>query len=230
MVRFHAILRRFWNSGVESQFPLEQAPEEELGRAQNEQGMLGEHERGLLLKAYELERLDDIQSASTMLALLAPTLGLLSLIGFALVNADSLPAWLLALVPLPPLPFMAYGALYAHLAQVRGALIDRYERELRNNFDVTAGGLRVPSGHQVLGRIWTTTFGRLVVAISALSLFAVYVAVLVVSFRDARKAEPALAYFGLVFASCATGLIIALYIVALWPERALRRHAADLVR
>ena len=121
MAHFHTTLRRFWMVGIGSQFPIEQAPEEELGRAQNEQGMLGEHERALLLKAYELERLDDIQAASTMLSLLAPTLGLLSLMGFALINADSLPAWLLALVPLAPLPFIAFGALYAHLAQVRGA-------------------------------------------------------------------------------------------------------------
>lgn len=195
---------------------------------EDDQSALSPSDRELLLKAYELERLDDIQAASTFLTLLAPIIGLLSLIGFALINAVSLPKWLIALVPLAPLPFAAYAALYTHLAQVRGLMLDHYECELRRHSGVIVAGLRVPFGHRVLGRIWVSAYARVVIAISALALGAMYVAIVVVAFRDARYDEPYLAYFGVVFASIATVVIVALFVIALRPEREFRRRALDV--
>ena len=182
----------------------------------------------MLLKAYEMERLDDLQMASAFLALLAPTLGLLSLMGFALINAASIPKWLIALVPVTPLPFIAFGAMYAQLATVRGLLIDGYERTLRAASTVVAGGLSIPSGHQVLGRVWNGLYSRVVIGISSIALGSLYVAAIVVSFRDARAEEPVLAWFGLVFSSVCTLVLCSIYALALWPERTLRKYSADL--
>ena len=47
-----------------------------------------------LLQAYAAERTDDAQSVSTMFGLLATAVGLLSVIGFALIHANGLCRWL----------------------------------------------------------------------------------------------------------------------------------------
>jgi hypothetical protein len=185
----------------------------------------------VLLKAYELERTDDIQAATTMLTFLTTALGLASLIGFVLLNDSSLPGWVVALSPLPPIPFIAFGALYAHLAQVRGALIDRYEVELRRRFPgLEADRLPVPSGHSILGHIWVTAFGRTVVFLSAIVFLALYIGVIIESFRVAHNTEPTLALCSLAASIVATAITVLLFIVALFPMRVVDRELARLTR
>jgi hypothetical protein len=61
----------------------------------------------VLLKSYELERLDDIQAASTLLGFVTVSIGLMSLLGFALVNVyerelrNSYPTLSAGHVPIP---------------------------------------------------------------------------------------------------------------------------------
>lgn len=190
--------------------------------------LTAEEEFEVLLKAYELERLDDVQMASSFIGLLAPTLGLLSLMGFALVNAESIPKWLVALVPIAPLPFIAFGAMYAHLATVRGLLLDGYERALRGSSAVIAGGLVVPSGHHILGRVWNGLYSRIVIGTSTAALGSLYVAAIVVAFNDSRHDQPAIAWFGLTFSVACVVVLCVIYVLALWPERTLRRYSVDL--
>jgi uncharacterized membrane protein (DUF485 family) len=186
-------------------------------------------ELDVLLKAYELERSDDIQAAASFLTLLTITIALMSLIGFVMVNSESLPGWLVALAPLPPVPLIAFAALYGYLAQIRGRLIDRYESELRRRFpDLKACEVPVPSGHSILGRVWVTRFGRTVIALSAIVLLGLYVGVIVQSFRTAYETEPAFSIVVLVAAIISTGVVVTLFALALFPERLIRNEVKRL--
>src|SRR4051794_21273578 len=105
----------------------------------------------VLLKPYELDRADDSQALSAMYTLLAVTVGLMSLIGFALINAkdDNLPGWVIALSPLAPLPFIAFGAIHSYAATMRGTLIALHEKELRTHYGKTLRGRDLPKGIRV---------------------------------------------------------------------------------
>jgi hypothetical protein len=186
-----------------------------------------------LLNAYAAERTDDAQSVSTMFGLLATAVGLLSLIGFALLHAksDALPAWAIALAPLVPLPFVAYGALLTHLSNVRGQVIDLYEHRIRG----LVGGNRgeyvpAPFGHTILNSIWQGTYARTVIAVAFASFFSIYVAVLIESFRYARKTAFDMALASLVGCSAGMMLLIVLFAVALFPQKVINRTMTNLAR
>jgi hypothetical protein len=186
-------------------------------------------ELDVLLKAYELERLDDIQAGASFLTLLTITIALMSLIGFVMVNSASLPGWLVALAPLPPVPLIAFAALHGHLAQIRGQLIDRYESEIRRRLPgLNAHDLPVPAGHSILGRLWVTLFGQTVIALSAVFLLALYVGVIVQSFRMAYQTEPTLSVLVLAMTITATGIVVTLFALSLFPERPIRREIARI--
>jgi hypothetical protein len=190
-----------------------------------------EEELAVVLKAYELERTDDIHSGYAFLTMLTVSIGLISLIGFALINVDDedLPGWMFLLVPFLPLPFAGLAALYVHLAQVRGAILDLYEGELRRRFpELSAGVLRVPSGHTVLGRLWVGAYGRAVLALVAAPLIAMYFAVIVESYRIAHRTEPTWANIVLGIGVIA-GLVLAhLLLIAQDPRKVVAREAARL--
>jgi uncharacterized membrane protein len=85
----------------------------------------------VLIAAYAAERADDTQAVPSFIALLTTSIAILTLIGFALINEKTIPGWLIALAPLLPIPFAAYAALVTHVAQIRGRVINRYERDIR---------------------------------------------------------------------------------------------------
>src|SRR5207249_1484213 len=145
-----------------------------------------------LLRLYEIERAEDAQTLSSITGLLTTAVGLLSLIGSALIvasRAEDFPGWLLALLPFVPFPFIAYGAMYTHVLTVRGYLIDQYERELQTS-DIRAGTAPVPGTHLLLGRIWKGTRGNIAMGVTLVALLVMYLAILVGSFRYAWRTNP----------------------------------------
>jgi ABC-type Na+ efflux pump permease subunit len=165
-----------------------------------------------------------------MFGLLTAAIGLVTIIGFALVNHTSIPSWLIALAPLLPLPFVAFGALLANVAQLRGRVIDNYEREIRHllrNHDHPDN--LVPYGHTLLDeRIWKAPIAQTVLAISFLAYFGGYIAVLIECFRYSEVQEHTLALVGLVATSSATVILLGLFAISLRPEALLRRGLGDL--
>lgn len=181
-----------------------------------------------LLHAYQAERADDTQAVTTFFGLLTAAIGLMTLIGFALVYREDIPSWLIAVAPVAPIPFVAFGALIAHIAQIRGRVIDRYETEIRTlTRAADPGSGLAPYGHTVLDRVvWEAPFSRIVMAVSFVSYFFGYVAVVVQCFRYSRNEEFLLALATLIFASVVMLVLIGLFVVALFPYRALRRGLA----
>jgi hypothetical protein len=164
----------------------------------------------VLLKAYEIERTEDSDAWAVSIALVTASVGLMSLVAFALVHAGDgeLPAWLIALLPIPPLPFMAFGALHAHISQVRGVVINLYESELRRlvpNRDVPA-----PFGHSIAMRVWVGLFGRVAIGIAGVSYLTMYIAVLVESYRHSHEQDPVLAACSLFTCSLFTVIVLGL--------------------
>jgi hypothetical protein len=184
-----------------------------------------------LLHAYVAERADDTQTVTSVFALLTTTIGLFTVIGFALTHASSLPAWAIALTPLPPIPFIAFGALVAHIAQIRGRIIDEYESEIRaltRELDDDDAAL-APYGHTLLdSRVWQSYYSRVVVGVSFVTLFPLYVAVLVQAYRESYREEFALALTSLAGCSIVTAILIALFVIALNPRREFERGLAQL--
>jgi hypothetical protein len=184
----------------------------------------------VLLAAYSAERADDSQTVTSMFGLLTAAIGLVTIIGFALVNHDSIPSWLIALAPLLPVPFVAFGALLANVAQLRGRVIDNYEREIRHllrNHDHPEN--LVPYGHTLLDeRIWRAPIAQIVLMISFLAYFGGYIAVLIECFRYSKAQENTLALVGLISASLATAILLGLFGASLKPEAQLRRGLRDL--
>lgn len=116
-----------------------------------------------------------------------------------------------------------------HLAQVRGNVLDRYERELRTRFPkLSAGVLRIPSGHTVLGRIWASSYGRVVVFLMTVPFFVFYCALLIQSYRFAKKTEPELAATTLIASAIGVGIVGALFMIALAPNRVVEKEAGRL--
>jgi len=182
----------------------------------------------LVLRLYEIERAADSQTLNSITALLTTAVGLLSLIGSALIFAsrtEDFPGWLLALLPFVPFPFIAYGAMYTHVLTVRGYLIDQYEQELQTS-DIGTEPSPVPQTHILLGRIWKGTRGNIAMGVTLGVLLLMYIAILVGSFRYAWRTNPVIAAVSL--AACATALtaVIGVYWFALLPERFVQREAS----
>lgn len=158
-------------------------------------------------------------------------IGLISLIGVALINHEVVPSWLIALAPIAPIPFIAFGALIANVARIRGHLIDRYESEIRALTGASDGGKTlIPYGHTQLARVvWDAPFGRVVMGVSFVSLLTGYVAVIVACFHYAKVEHFALALGALIFVSITTSALIGLFVIALDPERAIGRGLKSIM-
>jgi hypothetical protein len=186
-----------------------------------------------LLNAYTAERTDDTQTVTSMFGLLTASIGLITLIGFALVNRESVPGWLIALAPTLPIPFIAFGALLTQVAQIRGRLIDEYEREIRvivRAADDSDDNL-IPYGHTVLDRlVWDAPYSRIIMGVSFLTFLGGYVAVITECFRYSRGTDFGLALTGLVSSTAATALLIGLFGATLFPHHWLRKGLAELAR
>ena len=158
-------------------------------------------------------------------------IGLLGVIGFALINADSLPAWIVAMAPIPPLPFVAAGALATHIAQIRGITIDTYETEIRTlsrELDHDSDFL-APYGHTILNRrVWQGYYARVAASLLFLTCFPIYLAVLIEAYRESHEKVPALARASLIGCSFVTAVSIVLFVVALFPRREFERGLAQL--
>jgi hypothetical protein len=180
-----------------------------------------ERELDVLLHAYAAERADDAEAAGTVVALFATSVGLLTLIGFILIHhkSGSVPGWAIALAPLLPFPFLAYGAMLAHLSNARGQIIDIYEKRIQERLGgVSEGHVPAPFGHTLISQAWKTLLGGVVVIGSSVVFIGLYVAVLIESFRDARNSEYDLALMVLVACSLAVCAVIVLTVLALQPD------------
>jgi hypothetical protein len=179
--------------------------------------MTSDRELDALLHAYAAERADDAQVAGTLVALFATSVGLLSLIGFALFHAKSgsVPGWAIALAPLLPIPFIAYGAMLSYVSNVRGKVIDTYEERIREGL----GGIReecvpAPFGHTVVSRAWKSKFGGWVIGVTCVVFIGLYVVVLYESFRYAHHSAYGWALGTLVGSSLALLGLIGLTVLA----------------
>lgn len=185
-----------------------------------------------LLQAYAAERADDTQAVTSFITLLTTSIGLITLIGFALINHKTVPGWLIALAPLLPLPFAAFGALVTHVAQIRGRVIDAYESEIRvilNAIDRPA--TLIPYGHTVLNRaVWASAYARVVLSFAFLIFFGGYAVVTWQCFRYARETDSALAVVSLTASALATCVVIGLFGLALFPDYWLGKALAGLRR
>jgi hypothetical protein len=184
-----------------------------------------------LLHAYVAERADDTQTVTSIFGLLTTTIGLITLIGFALVNSSSVPGWMIALAPILPMPFIAFGALLTQVAQIRGRVIDDYEREIRmlvREADQENKTL-VPYGHTVLDRrVWDAPYARIVMLVSFATFLGGYIAVIIECFRYSKRTEFTLALTGLFSSTVGTSILIGLFFASLFPRRWLRKGLADL--
>jgi hypothetical protein len=192
----------------------------------------GDPNLDVLLHAYMVERADDTPATASFLSLLAAILGFLTIIGFGLTHASSVPAWAIAVIPVPTIPFIAFGTIIAHAAQVRGWVIDDYERRLRaltrseTDYEIAA-----PYGHSLLNHVvWQNWFAKWAIALAFLGLFPLYIGVLVVSYQDSHRQQPVVALISLVGCSIALAILLTLFLIALGPERTWRRGVADLRR
>ncbi len=75
-----------------------------------------------------------------------------------------------------------------------------------------------------------TNFGRTVIALSAVVLLGLYVGVIVQSFRTAYETEPGFSLVILVAAVITTAIVIVLFVISLFPERAIRSETKRLTR
>ncbi len=184
----------------------------------------------VLLASYEAERLADSNGPAALIGLLTATIGLSGLVGALLINHGA-PTWLIALAPTAHIPFMAFGALMAHVSQVRGELIYRYEREIRRCISPPSPWLLVPPvGGALMRRVWRGWFGSSVVVLLLISILAGYIAILVESYRLSHDMHPVLALSALSFCSCATLVILVLYAFALFPERVVDSEVERLAQ
>jgi hypothetical protein len=183
-----------------------------------------------LLAAYTAERADDTQAVTTFVALLTTSIALLTLIGFALINEERVPGWLIALAPLLPIPFAAYAALVTHIAQIRGRIINRYERDIRALLNSRGGRHSlVPYGHTVLDTaVWEATYSKIVIGLAFIVFFGGYGAVTAACFWYAHDTHFGLAILGLVSSIVAAAVVIILFAVAIWPEPWIRRALDDI--
>lgn len=102
----------------------------------------------VLLNVYAIERQDDTDSVSIYAVLLSAWLALVGVIGYVLLREVEQPAWLLALLPIAPLPLAGLGALLLAAGSARACLIHALEAELQR-LGVQADGAPVPSFHTI---------------------------------------------------------------------------------
>lgn len=184
----------------------------------------------VLLQAYAAERADDTPTTASFLALVGTILGFLTIIGFALTHASSIPAWAIAVVPVPTIPFIAFGTIVAYAAQVRGTVIDDYERRLRKlTFETSTEKIAPPYGHTLLNRVlWQHWFGKTAIGLAFFALLPIYLGVLVVSYRDAHSGAPVIALASLIGCSVALAVLIVLFVIALFPGNARAKGVTEI--
>jgi hypothetical protein len=183
-------------------------------------------ELNVLLKAYELERLEDIQALNVRLVFITTTLGLMSVLGFLIVHG-SLPAWIIAVAPLPPIPFMAYVAPYTMIDVLRGSLIDAYEGELRQ--------LPTPRRRLPPRRVWALEPRPGLVLMAGAAdhhrfrgrSCPLYIGFVVVSCHRAFPEYPVLAVMVTSFAAGSSVFVVTVFALALSPERLVKRYGRD---
>ena len=91
------------------------------------------------------------------------------------------------MIPLAPIPFIAFGALVSHVAQIRGHVIDAYETEIRTlirEYDGDGDSLS-PYGHTILNRrVWQSYYARVVIGVNILVLGPIYIAILIEAYQN----------------------------------------------
>jgi hypothetical protein len=141
-------------------------------------------QRKLLLAVYQLERQEEQASNTAHAALLAAALTLLGAIGVVLLQKHA-PGWIYATLPVAPLPLIALVAALVRRGGSRGAYIDACEVRLEEDID----GLKVPSQHRDAHREWRSGVGAFNNAVVLGALAALYVGVLIQSYRAATRAN-----------------------------------------
>jgi hypothetical protein len=139
----------------------------------------------LLMRLYAAERSDYQQGVTSMITVLLATTAVVVLVGTAFAAHDRL-RWAVLFVPVVPLPLIAYAAIITCLANVRGYVIERYEREIRfevaRSSDSLLRGLpAVPFGHSAVRRMWREWWVRCAIILAFIALTVMYAVVLVIS-------------------------------------------------
>jgi hypothetical protein len=187
----------------------------------------------VLLKAYELERADDANTPSVIIALLTTSVGLLSLVGFALVNSSSIKPWIIAVLPLVPFPFIAFGAIFAHLVVFRGHYIDALERELHRRTDNwRVEDVAIPSGHHLMGRAWWSRRVNVGIWLMFIALAVLYGGIVWESFNlsfsgthHGHHRDRLAAVLSVVGVGISTSIVFGLYLAINSPTAYFRRLA-----
>jgi hypothetical protein len=138
----------------------------------------------LLLTSYQAERQQDQSSWTVSVGLVAAGIALLGTSGFAIAHAgDGVPGWLVALLPIPPIPLFAIATLMGNTATLRTRYLERLEQELQ----AFAPNLQLPSpaGYRLAVSAWHDRRGAIGQALIYLPLAGLYAALVVESLRTA---------------------------------------------
>jgi hypothetical protein len=133
----------------------------------------------LLQDTYRVERAQDVATTSTLTTLFTTSVAVLTLVGTALTL--DVAWWMVAFLPLVPLPLLAWGAIVTNTVIARGYYIERVERELQDAAGRHSNEFAYPIGHRLAGHVWRGPRGNLAMGTTLGSVFVIYVAIVVAS-------------------------------------------------
>lgn len=184
------------------------------------------------MQLYASEREDANSSAAAVIALCSAWLALLGVLGFALEQGGGSHGWLLAFLPLVPLPLAGIGALALVRGEIRAKLLTALEAELIRS-GLRADGIPAPSNETLFLGLWLPgRFRRPALGIYLgwiyLPLMGIYLSLSVWSLVLAwQRTDAPIAIFGMALFAIADALFADLLWVYLkrfksrpWPEQA----------
>lgn len=162
----------------------------------------------VLLTAYQVERQGDQNAIAASMALIGAGAGFVVAAGFVLLNHNRhTPGWLVALLPLPPLPLTAIAILQNNSVSLRGFYLRLLEQQLDDLVDVDVCPLRVPVGYRLGAQVWQGLAGRIGQAVIYVPLLGLYIVLVVDSALVAIDLN-APAAVGLSLAAVMVGLVV----------------------
>lgn len=192
----------------------------------------------ILLNAYAGERAYDAQTLSTLTGVFATIIGVLSVVGSALAFGTLHPHGLIelftAVLPIIPVPFLAWGAVCAHNVIVRGEVIAIYEDALRRYARLSiletdgGAGLPVPFGNAVVGRVWWAS-GSLMMSGAFFVIACMYLGILGASAYKSWSHDVPLTIVVLVVSLVAFSTLTRSYLRAFAPKTFVEETAKKLL-
>lgn len=171
----------------------------------------------VLLASYQAERAQDQSSWSASATLAATGIALLGTSGFAIAYAgQGVPGWLIALLPIAPIPLFAIAVLMGNTAALRTRYLTRLEDALQEY----ASGVPfpVPAGYRLAVSAWHGRHGAIGQILIYVPFAGLYLALIVASLHEAI----ALGAAALGIVSAAVSLLASVLVVFVYAEE---RHA-----